>query len=75
VKRIVLSASENQIERLKTLAEHYGFNKVSVVEGGSTRHRSICAAVRALLQSKIIKKNKFGDLYSAYPTLLSGSRR
>ncbi|XP_076455877.1 D-ribitol-5-phosphate cytidylyltransferase-like isoform X2 [Babylonia areolata] len=50
VQHIVISTSAVFMDLLKQLTVQYGFDKVTVVEGGTTRHRSIYAGVRALQQ-------------------------
>ncbi|KAL8594675.1 hypothetical protein ACOMHN_052408 [Nucella lapillus] len=50
IQQIVISTSAAHLELLKELTVRYGFDKVTLVEGGTTRHRSIHAGVKALQQ-------------------------
>ncbi|XP_070175424.1 uncharacterized protein [Littorina saxatilis] len=50
IQSIVISTSKRHVEELRELVSRYGFDKVVVVEGGSTRHRSIHAGVKTLQQ-------------------------
>ena len=52
IQDVVISTSAGHIELLQALVSKYNFHKVTVVQGGTTRHRSIHAGVKSLLKGK-----------------------
>ncbi|KAJ8306885.1 hypothetical protein KUTeg_014969 [Tegillarca granosa] len=48
IQKIVVTVSKNYVDYVKGLTQKYGYEKVTVVEGGAARHRSIYCGLKAL---------------------------
>nr|XP_033786868.1 D-ribitol-5-phosphate cytidylyltransferase [Geotrypetes seraphini] len=52
IRDIVVVVTEDNLDLMKSIIQQYGHSRVTLVEGGATRHRSIFNGLRAFAENK-----------------------